>query len=169
MIEHRAAGAGNEGMSKPLKVAGEVDSYCTSCRMMLNHRIVSMVGPKPHQVLCLTCNKGHLYKAHPPGQKPEPAGRVVRAGNDGPRPARVSSATRAEQARVGREQTWEKANAGKAMGEFKAYSVAAIFTEGDLLRHKKFGDGVVTRVVDPQKIEVLFRDEPRTLAHGLKA
>ena len=155
-------------MGKPLKVAGEVDSFCTSCRMMLNHRIVSMIGTKPHQVLCLTCNKAHLYKAHPPGTKPEAAPRSGRAGSDGPRPARVSPHARAEQARIGREQTWEKAIAGRGMGEFKPYNVATIFAEGELVRHKKFGDGVVTRVIDPQKIEVLFKDEPKTLAHGLK-
>ena len=45
--------------------------------------------------------------------------------------------------------------------------MAASFSEGDLLRHKKFGDGVVTRVIDDHKVEVLFRDEARTLAQGM--
>ena len=44
---------------------------------------------------------------------------------------------------------------------------AANFREGDLLRHKKFGDGVVTRVIDAHKVEVLFRDEAKTLAQGM--
>jgi hypothetical protein len=153
-------------MAKPLKVAGEVDSWCTSCRMMLNHRIISMIGTKPHQVECLTCHKSHLYKAHPPGEKPAPG--VVRGRADsGPRPARVSHVTRAEQARITREQSWEKAINGRSVSEFKPYNVSAVFTEGDVIRHKKFGEGVVMRVIDAQKIEVLFRDEPRTLAHGL--
>jgi hypothetical protein len=51
--------------------------------------------------------------------------------------------------------------------EFKAYNVAASFAEGDLVRHKKFGDGLVTRIIDAKKVEVLFRDEARTLAQGL--
>jgi hypothetical protein len=38
---------------------------------------------------------------------------------------------------------------------------------GDLLRHTKFGDGVVTQVLDARKVEVLFRDEPRKLAQGI--
>jgi hypothetical protein len=54
------------------------------------------------------------------------------------------------------------------MGDFKPYNVTAVFQEGDLIRHKKFGDGVVTRVIDVGKVEVLFRDEPRMLAHGMK-
>ena len=36
-----------------------------------------------------------------------------------------------------------------------------------LLRHAKFGDGFVSRVIDAGKIEVVFRDGARTLAHGL--
>ncbi len=65
------------------------------------------------------------------------------------------------------EQQWEKAIAGRAVSDFKNYSVGANFREGDLLRHKKFGDGVVTRVIDAHKVEVLFRDEAKTLAQGM--
>jgi hypothetical protein len=56
---------------------------------------------------------------------------------------------------------------GHAVTDFKAYSVGASFKEGDLIRHKKFGDGVVLRVIDAAKVEVLFRDETRTLAQGM--
>jgi hypothetical protein len=153
-------------MVKALKVAGEVDSFCTKCRMILNHRIVSMKLGKPYQVLCLTCNGAHLYRPNAPGERPA-AGASERSGS--PRAARVPTVTRAEQARIGREQTWEKAIAGRGMSDFKPYSISATFAEGDLVRHKKFGDGVITRVVDASKVEVLFRDETRTLAHGTPA
>jgi hypothetical protein len=66
-----------------------------------------------------------------------------------------------------RERVWEKAVSGKAVSEFKAYRVDLLFAEGDLIRHKKFGDGVVMRILDAKKVEILFRDEPRTLAQGL--
>jgi hypothetical protein len=151
-------------MSKVLKVAGEVDSFCTKCRLLLNHRIISMKGPKAYQVECLTCHGPHLYRAAAPGERAA-AGAAARAA--GKRPARVSSGTRAEQARVAREQSWEKAIAGRGMAEFKSYAVSLLLEEGDLVRHKKFGDGIVTRVIDANKVEVLFKDEPRTLAQGL--
>jgi hypothetical protein len=153
-------------MAKPLKVAGEVDSFCTKCRMILNHRIISMKNGKPYQVECLTCHGSHLYRPNPPGERPA-AGE--KSGTSSPRPSRIPTATRAEQARLSREQTWEKAIAGRGMSDFKAYSIAATFNEGDLVRHKKFGDGVITRVVDAHKVEVMFRDETRTLAHGTPA
>lgn len=154
-------------MSKPLRVAGEVDSWCTKCNMILNHVIVSMVGPKPVQVKCLTCNGQHMYRPHAPGQKPAASG--TRSGSTAPRAAssRTATVTRAQQAAVDREKTWEKAIAGKAMSDFKPYRINLSFAEGDLVRHSRFGDGLVTRVVDARKIEVLFKDDTRTLAQAM--
>jgi hypothetical protein len=132
----------------------------------LNHRIVSMKEGKAHQVECLTCRATHLWRAHPPGEKGTPSG-----GGERSRAASGSSSgtgTRSSRAPALRqEQQWEKAIAGRGMGDFKVYNVGGTFLEGDLVRHKKFGDGVVTRVIDAHKVEVLFRDEPRTLAQGM--
>ncbi|HEX3769957.1 MAG TPA: hypothetical protein VHV30_03785 [Polyangiaceae bacterium] len=151
-------------MPKPLKVAGEVDSYCTKCRLVLNHRIVSMKNGKAHQVECLTCRSTHLWRANAPGEK-APAGAGERAArpSSGPASARAPRVTQAQK----HEQTWEKALNGKGPKDFKPYNVGGSFQEGDLLRHKKFGDGLVTRVIDLHKVEVLFRDEARTLAQGM--
>ena len=153
-------------MAKPLRVAGEVDSWCTKCRLVLNHRIVSMKNGKAHQVECLTCRSTHLWREHAPGEKPaasgssRPPGRVVGGGSSAPKSTRVSAALKLE-------QQWEKAIAGRGVHEFKPYSVSGTFAEGTLVRHKKFGDGVVTRVIDAHKIEILFKDEPRTLAQAM--
>ena len=151
-------------MAKPLRVAGEVDGWCTRCRLLLNHRIVSMKSGKPHQVECLTCRSTHLWRPKPPGEKvasesPRSTERRAGAPQAGSRTTRVSAAARLE-------ETWAKATLGRDPRDFKAYSVAGNFDEGDLVRHKKFGDGVLTRIIDAKKIEVLFRDEPKTLAQG---
>src|SRR6516164_1846478 len=140
-------------MVKPLRVAGEVDSWCTRCRLVLNHRIVSMKNGKAYQVECLTCRATHLWRPHAPGEKPAAsadgrASRTPTAAGGAPR------STRAPSAHVRQEQQWEKAIAGRGVHEFKAYNVGANFREGDLVRHKKFGDGVVTRVIDAHKVEV---------------
>src|SRR5579872_2227351 len=135
-------------MAKPLRVAGEVDSWCTKCRLVLNHRIVSMKVGKPYQVECLTCRSTHLWRATAPGEKAasgSSTGRPSRAASEaGPKSKRVTPAMRQEQA-------WEKAIAGHGVNEFKAYNTTLTFQEGQLLRHKKFGDGVVTRVIDAHK------------------
>ena len=154
-------------MPKPLRVAGEVDSWCTRCRLMLNHRIVSMDRAKPHQVECLTCRTQHLWRPKPPGEVS--AGSV--AGERG-RPASPAAQRVAPQhGRSGvaarHEREWEQAIVGRSVLEFKAYDISTIFAQGDLVRHRKFGDGVVTRIIDGKKVEVLFRDETRTLAQGM--
>jgi hypothetical protein len=154
-------------MPKLLRVAGEVDSWCTRCRLLLNHRIVSMKSGKAYQVECLTCRSAHLWRPHAPGGKAPTAGErsagVRRSATSPAGPARsgrVSAAARLE-------EQWAKATLGRGDRDFKAYNVAGNFHEGDLVRHKKFGDGVVTRIIDAKKVEVLFRDEPRTLAQGM--
>ncbi len=154
---------------KPLRAGGEVDSYCTKCRLVLNHRIIAMVGQRPRKVECSTCNSHHLYRPSAPGDRAEPGARDARSGTSTPRPARVSHVTRAEVARQDREKSWEKATVGKALTDFKRYTVVSTFKEGELVRHSKFGDGVVTRIVGPSKVEVMFKDETRMLAQGMTA
>jgi hypothetical protein len=154
-------------MSKPLRAGGEVDAWCTKCKLVLNHRIIAMIGPIPARVECSTCNSHHNYRGKAPGAKASAAtGTKASAGGAAPRSTR-SSVTKAQQALLDRERSWEKAIAGKAVSQFRNYRVDELFGEGDLVRHKKFGDGVVTRVIDAHKVEILFKDEPRTLAQGL--
>jgi hypothetical protein len=152
-------------MSKPPKTGGEIDSWCTKCRLVLNHRIIAMVGPKPVRVECSTCGSHHNYRPRAPGEKAADSGpRGARVVGGAPRQPRI---TRAEEARISRENEWEKAIAGRALSDFTPYRVSTTFAEGQLIRHTKFGEGVVVRVVDPKKIEIMFRDETRTLAQGL--
>src|SRR6185312_7884615 len=146
--------------------------------MMLTHRIVAMVGPKPARVECETCHSQHNWRERAPGDAlgSRPAsgapGREARAvgssTGSGPRAPRVSHVTRLEQERRDREQSWEKAVTGKLIGDFVKYNVKAQFKVGDLVKHPKFGDGVVTQVIDKNKVEILFRDEPRRLAQALE-
>jgi len=154
-------------MSKPLKTGGEADSWCTKCKLVLNHRIIAMVGGTPVRVECSTCGSHHNYRPRAPGEKAPAVGRSASGvSSSGPRSVRAS-VTKAQQLALDRERSWEKATSGKAVSEFKPYRVDQTFAEGDLIRHKKFGDGVVTRILDPKKVEILFKDEPRTLAQGL--
>ena len=171
-IVHATGGAAEseiriQDMPKPLRVAGEVDSWCTRCRLVLNHRIVSMDRAKPHQVECLTCRTQHLWRPKAPGEPT--AGSTP---GDRARPASAASQRGASQhARLSvvarHEREWEQAVVGRGVLEFKAYDIRTTFAEGDLVRHKKFGDGVVTRIIDGKKVEVLFRDETRTLAQAM--
>jgi hypothetical protein len=113
-------------MPKPLKVAGEVDSWCTKCRLVLNHRIVSMKNGKAYQVECLTCRSTHLWRPNAPGEKPAASGGGERASRSSassaaPKSTRVTPAMR-------HEQSWEKAIAGRGVSEFKSYNTRSSAT-----------------------------------------
>jgi hypothetical protein len=129
-----------------------------------------MLGPKPVRVECSTCSSHHNYRASVPGERTVVATGSVRT-SAAPRasspPRAPRGPTRAAQAEMEREKTWEKAIAGKGMSDFRVYRVSHVFKEGDLVRHSKFGDGVVTRIIDQNKVEVLFKDKTLTLAQGL--
>jgi len=160
-------------LKKP-KTGGEIDAYCTKCKLDLTHRIIAMVGDAVKKVECKTCGSHHLYRK-PKAERDAAASAQVKAGSTarrprsegGPRTAseRHAAAERAERERV---LTWERAIAGQPSNAFKAYSVKSQFGSGELVRHAKFGDGVVARVIDRAKIEILFQDGPRTMAHGLE-
>ncbi len=136
---------------------------------MLTHRIVAMVGPKPARVECETCHSQHNWRERAPGDAPTTtaARRVVGSSASGARAPRISGATRLEQERRDREKSWESAVTGRMVTDFIKYNVKTSFKVGDLVKHPKFGDGVVTTVIDAHKIEILFKDEPRKLAQAL--
>ena len=66
------------------KVGGEVDVFCTRCKMELGHTILAMVGQTIARVQCNTCRGQHAYRAAPGTSKPRsssPADRSARARN----------------------------------------------------------------------------------------
>jgi hypothetical protein len=134
--------------------------------MMLTHRIVAMVGPKPARVECETCHSQHNWREHAPGEAPVRSASTSSSGS-GPRAPRVSHVTKLEQERRDREVSWEKAVTGKMVTDFIKYNVKQQFQVGDLVKHPKFGDGVVTQIIDKNKVEILFKDEPRKLAQAM--
>lgn len=155
-------------MSKKYRAGGEIDAYCTKCRLDLGHRIVAMVGDTVKKVVCQTCHSEHLYRV-PMSQRGAKAAGSANGSARAAAPKRETAASRVTAAaRAEREQRghWESAIAGQPPTAFKPYRVTEHFQEGELVHHKKFGDGVVRAVVDRGKVEILFQDGPRTMAHG---
>jgi hypothetical protein len=139
--------------------------------MDLLHRIIAMEGPTIARVECRTCGGHHNYRR--PKSGPAPAARSDRApskvsGSRSP-PAMTQRKAAAHEAERQRESTWEKAVLGKPVTSFRAYRASQTFSSGDLIRHGKFGDGYIVRIIDRQKVEVMFKDGPRTLAQALDA
>ena len=154
-------------MSDKVAVASEVDAYCTKCKMDLTHRIIAMVGYTIKKVECLTCHGHHTYRA--PKSAPRPAaGASVRKRGESAKPAtRTAGGKAAHSAHATEHQLWERAIMGRKPDEFTPYAMGQSFTEGQLVRHARFGDGVVTEIRDLNKVSILFETGVRTLAHGV--
>ena len=132
------------------------------------HRIIAMHNGKIIRVECRTCNGHHNYRRpKSAGLEPRSATSTRSASPRAPSAASPRRAAAAEQERQ-REATWEKAVLGQPIASFKPYRASQTFNSGELVRHGKFGDGYIVRVIDRQKVEVMFKDGPRTLAQALE-
>lgn len=131
-----------------------------------------MVGDVVKKVECKTCRSHHRYRQPKSERESRAAARAAarssesRASSSSSRAGGTERLTAAQRAERDQTLAWERAIAGQPSGAFKPYRINVTFGEGELIHHSKFGDGVVARVIDRGKIEILFKDGPRTMAHG---
>jgi len=138
--------ASTKATAAPSAVAKETLAYCTSCKIDLAHLIVSMKGDKIAKVECKTCKKTHGYKA--------PKKRASKKNEDG-----SPSATTIE-------AEWEKLMSAHREAPFKGYTMKSKFILGDKIKHPTFGEGIVGKLIYPNKLEVIFRTDIKVLIHG---
>ncbi len=148
---------------KALTAGGEIDAWCTKCKMDLGHRIVALVEGAPKRVVCQTCDSTHNYRAPKSAAKKVATKRATKAKTDTPKLKRETAASKAESERF---KEWEKKVAGAAETAFKRYTINATFEEGQLVLHRKFGEGYVVEVDEEGKVYIMFSDHLRTLVHG---
>lgn len=136
-------------MTKELGVGKEVLSYCSKCKLTLSHLIVAMKSPKTiNKVVCKTCKATHSYKDPNKASKKK----VI--------PHRKKAEMR------NNEKTWEEALKQSSI-KMVEYSPKTKFIKGDLINHPTFGKGVIEKLVDKNKIEVLFKENRKTLVHNI--
>ena len=136
-------------------VAKEVIAFCTSCKMDLGHVVVAMTGDRIAKVQCNTCKKEHTYKApkgvNEPTAKPKRASKKAAAKEDAGNPI---------------EAEWEKLMTAHKNAPMKQYTMKTSFLLGDKLNHPTFGDGIVGKLIYPNKLEVIFRHDVKVLIHA---
>lgn len=135
-------------------VGKEVLSNCSKCKLILAHIIVTMKSADvPDKVQCKTCKSTQSFKDPGAKKKKTSTDRVIKSA----RSARGKSTET-----VG--ELWTKALNRSTNGS-RAYTIKGSFQMGDLIDHPTFGQGVVEKLIDDNKIEVLFQDDIRTLMH----
>jgi hypothetical protein len=130
-------------MTDRITTGGDIDSYCTKCRLTLEHIVVAMVGAAVVKVKCKTCGSMHRFK-DTPAVRPATPGKSVAS-----RPFARNSAA------------WETA-IGAANGHELAYDMEHSYRPGDMILHPIFGKGVVQKTFF-KKCSVLFKDKERVL------
>ena len=126
----------------------EVDSYCGKCKLERVHHVVALVDGAVAKVVCKTCGSQHRYKPVQTGAKKKKRATTRKSSPSGP--ARHA-------------KRWEEAMAENGDRPGKPYSASLEFVSGDLIKHDRFGLGVVTEVSAAGKMHVLFEDAPRRL------
>jgi hypothetical protein len=142
-------------MARTTSVANETLAYCTSCKMDLNSIIVAMKGDRIAKVQCLTCKKEHVYRV--PKGASEPQAKTPKA---------KKAAAAEEDANHSIEAEWEKLMSAHKDAAVKPYSMKGLFGLGDKLNHPTFGDGIVGKLIYPNKLEVIFRTDVKILIYG---
>ncbi|MBE2252195.1 MAG: hypothetical protein IAE78_21855 [Myxococcus sp.] len=144
-----------------IRVGGEVDAHCNKCDMNLAHTILAMVGTAIKRVQCNTCNSQHMFR----GQQPLAATSLAA-------PRKAASTPRAAASRAPRAPrsevvviSFDEQLKGKDLTRARKYSIKETFKVDDVIDHPTFGFGIVSAVrVD--KIDITFKSDVKTLAHG---
>ena len=130
MLEKRSAG-------------DNVLSYCTRCKLGLDHVIVAMEGETIAKVKCKTCGSSHKFRDPADVKKP----RTIKKQEDAVKAA---------------ETLWESCLA-EAKGKERTYEVGGKYRIGDIVLHSTFGKGIVRKIYF-NKCDVLFKDKERLMA-----
>lgn len=149
-------------MATQHKVGGEVDAFCTRCRLTLAHTILAMVGTKIARVRCNTCNGDHAFRSAPgTTDKPSASARSSGGGSSGTKAPRASRATAEEKIII----SFEEQLAGKDIANAPRYSPKDTYKPDQVIQHPTFGLGLVT-AVRGDKVDITFKSETKTLVHG---
>lgn len=145
---------------KDFTVGAEIDSYCTTCKLVLAHQIVALVEGAVEKVICKTCNKQHKYRPNAPKSRIAAADKTLEK-----KTAAKKAPAKSRKAKDSADK-WEKSFATRDLTIVKPYAMDGIFEQGEILDHQKFGHGLVTEVRFDGKMEVLFKDGVKLMVCG---
>lgn len=138
----------------------EVYSYCGQCKLERVHNVIALVDGKVAKVICKMCGSRHRYRPidpEPNRSAPKATGRGGATKKNKPSGARRTASAKSL------ESQWEAAMAEKSPANSRTYSMDGSFVEGEVIEHKQFGRGLVSRVIADGKMQVLFKDGPKRL------
>jgi len=141
-----------------LKTGGEVDAFCTKCKMVLAHTIIAIWAGDIKRVRCNTCMGEHAFRKSEPGSSSSTS---TRSSTPKAKAAPTTKAVEKVSA-----STYDSLIAGKDRSAAKRYSPKDKYAVGELVAHPTFGLGVVAAVRGLDKGDLAFPGSVKTLLHN---
>jgi hypothetical protein len=136
-------------------VASRVYTVCKKCDAERYHIVLAHTTATSAKVECEICHSKKTFKLA--GSKPSKPKAVTGA-------AATKRAAAAETRKNAHSKEYGELIAS-AEGDAETYSMKAKFAMNQVIKHPKFGMGVIKSSL-PDKVEVMFEDEVRTLVHN---
>ncbi|MCG2749965.1 MAG: hypothetical protein L6365_20835 [Desulfobulbaceae bacterium] len=142
-------------INKELTAGDDIDSRCLKCKQVTNHTIAAMVGSKVAKVQCNVCRAVHNYRPVQVEKKTT----LRRSGEKSGQPVKTPRISKELKA----ENNFLELLGGRDPIAAVRYAMTKSFAEDDLVNHPFFGIGLVTRVIPPNKIDVVFKEGSKIL------
>jgi len=127
-------------------IGQEIEFYCGKCKTDTLHKATSVKDGKISRVMCTVCNSYRLYRVKSAAPK------APKAPRSGGRRSRMS---------------WDNLILEISEQEAQDYSTGGDFRLVRAIRHKTFGGGVITKVHNDTKIEVVFKEGVKLLGQNI--
>jgi formate dehydrogenase maturation protein FdhE len=129
--------------------------FCPRCKRETDNTITSFIGQKIRRVRCEVCKSEYNYHRIQALKK---------------RMEEDSSIKSSEAKEIESQQNcyriWEDLMLGRDASTAQPYNIEDKYFENDLINHPVFGIGVVRTVMEDYKIEVVFKNCIKILAHN---
>ncbi|NUM67817.1 hypothetical protein HUU39_21540 [candidate division KSB1 bacterium] len=130
-------------------IGREVETRCGKCKTDTLHTIIKVKKDGSiSRVMCNACKNEHIYR-------------------DKSAAAAKETVKKAAPKTTRRKKDYDSLIAEIAETDVKDYASANDFTETKAIRHRSFGIGVITKIHNNTRIEVLFKDGPRLLGQNI--
>jgi len=133
----------------PYIVGSDVLSFCTFCKKDRIHTVIEVTpSGAPERVRCNICGQEHSYK------KPRSE-------------AKVAKEKKLQKKKTEKAKTlWEEITKNRDLSEARDYSMYESYMVGEIINHKVFGIGIITKLINKTKMEVIFKDGIKLLVHN---
>ena len=124
-------------------IGDTLTARCTKCRRNIDHRVVSTINDAVELVECSRCAHEHKYRP--------------------PTATRTSPAQLRQRQLQAEYREWENIKGEMDGSKAKPYAMSDAYRVNSLIRHSRFGLGLVQRSIGSNKMEVLFESGKKIL------